>query len=104
VPDPLAGPRARLKEVQETIAALANLVDPVVAAAWEKLILKRNGLEVQLRSSLPLRTQLKSATAKLQRGLATVAAVHAEVVQLELVLKSGGRGGEGLHRRRRCTA
>ena len=74
--------------------ALAKFVDPVVADARAKLVLERDSLEVQLRSSMPLRTQLKTATAKLQRGLSTIGALHGEIGQLELVLEDRRRALE----------
>ena len=83
--------RARLKEIATALQQIGGCTDPQVGAARAKLEMESQELALKLRSSLPLRAQLKSAMAQCKSGLAACAAIAAEIQELELVLEDRRR-------------
>ncbi len=90
----MAGDRARLQQLQVTLAKLSGMDDPLVAATRAKLALELDQVQHRLKGLQPLHAQLKAANAQMQRDLATTTALHNEVQELDLVLEARRRALE----------
>ena len=90
--------RARTQEIADTLTALAGISDPTIAAARTALEAEQTSLRELLRVRRPLRTQLRQATAVLQKGLATITSLQTELNQLETLVDDRRRSLEDTQR------
>ena len=80
--------KQRLQAIAAALAAIGNLAEPCFETARSNLLAEQRQIEQALVAAKPLRTQLRAALNKLQKGLAATKSFYEEIQQLEVVLEA----------------